>query len=120
MAKETDKDVKSLSKAFGTGVEIHGFLDGKARVAIPATLADFKELMGYVREVDVENIATNFFFENPEAITGLLDMTFRDDDIEEILNCIDASNYKQIMTDVLETHGLKIKGENEKDDIKNQ
>ena len=118
--KKKVNEVKSaITESLGLAEPITDFLDGKTRMAYPATLSTYGELMDYVMGVSLDDLPTNYFFNGGESLKGLLQFTFRDDPLDEIMDNIGPENYVPIMKKIYAVHGFDLDRESPKGDSKN-
>lgn len=106
--QELNEEQSSLKKSLGQPFEIDCFLDGKARKAFPISLADYAEFVEYIRYISPDDVVASFFNDNGYAIKSMIAMVFLEDDVEDILQNVDATNYPTFIREVYEIQGLKL------------
>ncbi len=111
--KEVNQEAKSLRTSLGQSVEINCFLDGNPRKAYPITLANYGEFIDYVRYVSLEDIASSFMADNGAGLKSMISMVFLDDELDDILMNVNATNYEEFIREVLELQGISFDDKNE-------
>lgn len=117
--KKVEETKSAIAESLGLAEPITSFLDGQVRMAYPATLANYSELMDYVMGVSLDDIPTNFFVNSGEALKGLLQFTFRDTPLDELMENIGPSNYVSITKQIYAVHGFDLDRESKNGDSKN-
>lgn len=117
--KKVNEVKSAITESLGLAEPITDFLDGKTRMAYPATLSTYGELMDYVMGVSLDDIPTNYFVNGGESLKGLLQFTFRDDPLDKIMDNIGPENYVPIMKKIYAVHGFDLDRESPKGDSKN-
>ena len=105
---EQNQDLQSLQQSLGTPVEIDCFLDGVPRKAYPITLADYGEFIDYIRYISIDNIASSFVSDGGTSMRSMIAMVFLNDDLDEILQNINASNYSEFIKKVFDVQGISL------------
>lgn len=113
-----NQDAQSLRTSLGQPVEIACFLDGEPRKAYPITLADYGEFIEYIRYISVDEIATSFMADNGTCLKSMISMVFLDNELDDILSNINASNYQQFIREVLKIQGISLDEQHENSDKK--
>lgn len=109
--------IEDLDKILGLPQECNLFLDKKKRTAYPITMKDFKKFINNFTLINTEKLWSNMIFdENINAVKNVLSMSFKDDDIDDILENINARNFKEIFKLIMDINGIEFK----KDDPKNK
>ena len=117
-SKDNNQDAQSLRTSLGQAVEITCFLDGEPRKAYPITLADYGEFIDYIRYISIDEIANSFMADNGVGLKSMISMVFLDDELDDILANVNATNYEEFVRDVLKVQGLSFDDEKESTDKK--
>ena len=118
MTEDTKKELKDFNSALGLGVEVDCFNDGQPRTLYPITLKDYPEFISCLQSVSADNIAQSFFIDNGEGLRNLIDLCFVSEQVDEVLDNIDANNFKTFIEQIFEANGISLKKQNGSDDKK--
>lgn len=116
--KTLSKEEKDVVSALGLGIEVDCFLDNRPRTAYPITLKDYPEFIRAISTINPENMAQAFFVDNGEGLKNAIGLTFGAEAIEDILENVDSTNYKEFINEIFNVNGLILNQENKKDNKK--
>jgi hypothetical protein len=103
---------ENLAEVLGLSQEVNGFKDNKPRMAHPVTMRNFPGFVNHFAQVNVKKLWTNFLFDDgKEHLIKVLEMTFVDDSIDELLDNITAKTYKNIMDTLMAINGIEFESE---------
>lgn len=109
-----------LEDVLGLPQECGDFTDGKVRVAYPVTMKNFPTFISNLGYVNPKNLWNNMVFdEGINAVKAVLTASFKDDDIDEIMENINARNFPQIMNTIMRINGINL-DRSEDSDPKNE
>ena len=96
-----------IRKVLGLPQKITGFLDGVERKAYPVTMRDFPEFMEALQRITSKALWYNFTDEaSVKAVKVLLELSFKENSYDELASNINADNWNQIASSILEMNGL--------------
>lgn len=107
MAK-TKKPHEELSHALGGVETLAIFLDEKPRKAYPMTLKEYMEYGDIFTTISTESLPYTCLSGGAESLKELLRITFKDEDVDELLEQVNAKNYKELMREVMTLHGFDL------------
>jgi len=105
-----DKDFNELDIALGNPKVVDSFADGKNRSLNFVPMSKFSEFMKCVNSIDYKNLWINYMNEDmQESLIKVLKMSFIENELDEILEQINAENYPEIITKILKINGIELK-----------
>lgn len=117
-SKKVSQEEKDIVSALGLGIEVDCFLDNRPRTAYPITLKDYPEFVRAISTINPENMAQAFFVDNGEGLKNAIGLTFGVDAIEDILENVDSTNYKEFIHEIFSLNGLVLNQDDKKRDDK--
>jgi hypothetical protein len=110
------KATKELGEIFGVGEELDCFNDGVKRTVHPVTLKQFGKFMDNLAFVNTKEAWTNFLNkESEEAMKEVMCISFRVEDLEEILDNLVAKSFKIVIDKILEINEIDLSPSDEGD-----
>lgn len=101
---------QNMRKVLGLPQKINCFLDKKQRVAHPITMRNFPEFIEAFSELNTDHLWVNYILgeEAQKAMLKILEMTFvGEKDVDSLLDQINAGNWEEILTLVMEMNGIE-------------
>jgi hypothetical protein len=112
---------EKMGEVFGSPTKVNLFTDGQVRVAYPITMRNFAEFLENMSQVNPDKLWANFMFEeNKEALLNVFKLTFKDVDIDTMLDVVNAMNFSKIMEIVMKINGIDFKLKEDGEDGKNE
>lgn len=100
-----------VSKAFGLPFTISGFADGKDRKLYPFKMKEIGYFFDLLNKINIDNLIVNFIIdEDGKFVKEFFSFCFKEDPIEDFEENINISNFKPIMTSILDELGLDLGG----------
>lgn len=105
-----NNDFDELDLALGNPNMVDVFPDGKVRNLSFVPMSKFSEFMKNVNSIDYKNLWINFMNEDMQkSLIRVLELSFKDDSIDELLEQISAENYSDIINKILKINGIELK-----------
>lgn len=105
-----NNDFDELDLALGNPKMVDVFPDGKVRNLSFVPMSKFSEFMKNVNSIDYKNLWINFMNEDMQkSLTRILELSFKDDNIDELIEQINAENYSDIINKILKINGIELK-----------
>lgn len=117
-SKKLSSDENDIVSALGLGVEVDCFLDNRPRTAYPITLKDYPEFIRSISTISPENMAQAFFVDNGEGLKNAIALSFGAEAVEDILENVDSTNYKEFIEEIFSLNGLVLNKDTKKNDDK--
>jgi len=96
-----------LRVVLGLPYDFTTFLDGKVRKCYPISMKNFSEFITAFGFIDPEKMWVSFLRdEDGDNIKKVIELSFRDDSIDDILENINASNFTEIFKVIQEINGI--------------
>lgn len=96
-----------LRETLGIPQECNGFTDKKVRIAYPVTMYDFPTFIGHARFVNPKALWNNMLFdEGVTALKYVMEKSFQDEDVTDVMKNINAGNFVEIIQTILEINGI--------------
>ncbi len=110
MVKKTVKEqFKDLDMMVGNGQVIDSFTDKKSRVIHPIPLKNFSDFMENISIINFEKLWVNFLQEeSTKAVTKVIEMSFKDEKLNALMEVINAKNYPEIIKKIIALNGIEI------------
>jgi hypothetical protein len=105
-----------LKNVLGVAQKLDCFTDKKKRTAYPVTMRDFPDFIEKFTFINTEKMwSTMIFEEGLNALKSVLTVSFKDDDIDGLMDQVNAGNYKELIDAIMSINGIDFnKAEDEK------
>ncbi|MGE6227633.1 hypothetical protein [Paenibacillus chitinolyticus] len=96
-----------LRAVLGLPYECSDFTDEIPRIAYPVTMKDFPDFIEKARFINPKVLWNNMVFDEGKVATRyVIQKTFSDDPVDEVMEKINAGNFPQIMEAILTINGI--------------
>lgn len=97
----------NINEVLGLEQKLNCFTDKKKRTAYPVTMRDFTEFVEKFTFISPDKMwRTMIFEEGLESLKFVLTKTFKDDDVDGIMDQVNAGNYKELIGTIMAINGL--------------
>lgn len=109
---------ENLNDVLGLPVKVKDFIDKKNRVAYPVKMVDFTSFIDNFSLINGNDLWKNFVMQHSaDALKAVLSMTFKDDKIEDLMENINAGNFKSIIDIIMKINGINLIEDDEKNAV---
>ena len=98
---------QDLNMALGLPIYLSNFTDKKVRLCYPYKMRDLYKINNYIAFINMVDYDENFKKEESIiSIRSLIEESFKNDKLEEVLSAIDDTNFFDVMKDIKTINGL--------------
>ncbi|WP_336786956.1 hypothetical protein [Paenibacillus sp. MMO-177] len=107
---------EDIRAVLGLPYDCSGFTDGNSRTVYPVTMKKFPSFIENVRFINPKALWNNMIFdEGIAAVTYVMKESFRDDDVDDVMENINAGNFVEIIDTILTINGIPTQKDEDKE-----
>lgn len=111
--------MEKLQDVLGTVQKVGCFADKKKRAIYPVTMREFPDFIEKFTFINTEKMwSTMIFEEGLNALKTVLATSFKDDDVEELMDQVNAGNYKELIDTIMAINGIDFNMVDEEKNVK--